>query len=175
MLEIASAFSIAAHSAVGQVRKYTGVPYHTHPEAVFGILLAHAKAVTYEMLIAAFLHDVVEDTGVTIETIKKVFGNEVADLVAGMTKNTYPEGTKRKYKFEAEVERLAATCPQVKTIKIADSIHNMLDFIANDPKYAKEIYLPEKRILLDKALKEGDTTLWNMADKIIIDFMEGNK
>ncbi len=168
-IDSARIFAIAAHEAVGQKRKYSGVPYYTHPIAVCDIM-RDAKDVTDEMCMAAYLHDVVEDTGVSLATIQKNFGDEVARLVAGMTKNFYPEGTKRAVKFKAEVQRLKATCPKVKTIKIADSIHNMVDFIHNDPTYARNVYLPEKRILLDSALKEGDTTLWKFADKVIKDF-----
>lgn len=168
-LAMSRAFAMAAHQATGQVRKYTGVPYDQHPFCV-RLILQNAKDVTIEMYMAADLHDVVEDTKVSIDTIEEVFGPVVRQLVAGMTKTIYPPGSKRKYKFEQEVIRLSGESPEVKTLKIADSIHNMLDFIKNDPDYARDVYLPEKRILLDSALKEGDTTLWNMADQIIKDF-----
>lgn len=168
-LESARLFARGAHSAVGQVRKYTGVPYYTHPEAVAAIV-SKAANVTDEMIMAAYLHDVIEDTGVSYFTILETFGHEVARLVLGMTKHTYPEGTKRKEKVQREIVRLNACCDKVKTIKIADSIHNMSDFIQNDPDYACDVYLPEKRMLLDNALEHGDPKLWSDADKIIKDF-----
>jgi (p)ppGpp synthase/HD superfamily hydrolase len=167
----AQVFSIAAHSAVGQFRKHSLLPYYTHPEKVANLLYL-AKDTTEEMFIAAYLHDVVEDTEVTIHTIRSLFGDKVAYLVEGLTKDVYPSGTKRSMKFKAEVQRIKRYSPEVKTIKIADSIDNMRDYIAQDPTYARNIYLPEKRILLDKALKEGDTTLWLMADNLIKDFYE---
>lgn len=175
-VEHARIFSIAAHSAAGQLRKHSGKPYHTHPQDVVDILKDNCGSlVTFDMIMAAYLHDVVEDTHVGHATILELFGPAVTKLVIGMTKLSY-EGAgstpKRKDKFTLEVFRLSLQSPEVKTIKIADSIANMRDFIREQPEYARKVYLPEKRILLDEALKEGDNKLWMVADQIIKDFME---
>ena len=58
----ALAFCMAAHAGVGQVRKYTGEPYAVHPIAVAALVRAYVPDASEEMLIAALLHDVVEDT-----------------------------------------------------------------------------------------------------------------
>lgn len=164
-------FCIAAHSACGQFRKHSLKPYHTHPQDVVDILVEYVPHVSQDMLAAAYLHDVPEDTKVSLVIIDQEFGKEVAYLVGGLTKTCWGSNPPpRRERFEWEVVRLKATCPDVKTIKIADSIVNMRDYIVQDPKYARDVYLPEKRILLDKALKEGDTVLWNLADSIINEF-----
>lgn len=168
----AALFAMAAHAAVGQKRKYTGLPYHVHPRQVRQILVDHVPSATPAMLDAADLHDVVEDTQVTLEMINQEFGYEVARLVQGLTKFQYPADFTRKRKFALEVVRLDNWCPRVKTIKLADSYANMLDYLKDDPKYAKKVYLPEKRILLDLALKEGDSVLWNMCDQLIKENMQ---
>lgn len=163
-------FAMVAHAAVGQVRKYTAEPYIVHPRRVANIIVEHALSYTPAMIKAALLHDVVEDTQVSLAMIDQHFGKDVAWLVQGMTKWQYPKGTSRETKFYAEVARLSRCCPQVKTIKLADSIDNMQDFIQNDPKYAAKVYIPEKRILIDRALRDGDKRLWDMADHIIREF-----
>lgn len=170
-VERARMFCIAAHSACGQIRKYSMLPYHTHPQDVVDILVEHVPHVTQDMLAAAYLHDVVEDTKASLVLIDQEFGKEVGWLVNGLTKTSWGDNPPpRRERFRFEVARIKGTCANVKTIKIADSIANMRDFIRDDPKYSRNVYLPEKRILLDSALKEGDTTLWNVADKIIKDF-----
>ena len=81
MIEKARRFAEMAHK--GQVRKYNGQPYFTHPERVARRL----EGLGYgpEMVAAGYLHDVVEDCGVKIEEIRVVFGDKVADLVSGLT------------------------------------------------------------------------------------------
>ena len=80
-LKVAYDFAEKAHE--GQYRK-SGEPYIYHPVAVAEILLSLEMDVT--TLVAALLHDVVEDTGVTLEEIKEKFGETVALLVDGVTK-----------------------------------------------------------------------------------------
>ena len=66
IVEKARVFATAAHAAVGQLRKYTFEPYIVHPAEVFAIV-STVDGATEEMMAAAWLHDTVEDTGVTIE------------------------------------------------------------------------------------------------------------
>ncbi|MTJ93609.1 MAG: HD domain-containing protein, partial [Desulfovibrio sp.] len=73
----AAAFAAEAHAAVGQVRKYTGEPYVEHPRAV-ARLVADAGG-DDAMVAAAWLHDVVEDTRVSLDEIRGQFGDAVAD------------------------------------------------------------------------------------------------
>ena len=91
-LQEAIEFATEAHG--DQKRKYTGEPYITHPIAVMEIVREVPH--TEEMLMAAVLHDTVEDTPVTIEDIKTKFGTKVAELVDGLTDVSRPEHGNRK-------------------------------------------------------------------------------
>ena len=117
------AYDVAARWHEGQVRK-SGAPYITHPLAV-AILLADIGMDT-TTLVAALLHDTVEDTGLTIGEVKAEFGAEVAVLVNGVTKL---DGSKWGDHAEAETFRkmiVAASIDlRVLVIKIADRVHNL--------------------------------------------------
>ena len=128
------AYEVADHWHAGQVRK-SGAPYITHPLAV-AILLADIGMDT-TTLVAALLHDTVEDTGLTIGQVKAEFGAEVAVLVDGVTKL---DGSKWGDHAEGETFRkmiLAASIDlRVLVIKLADRVHN-LRTLAHHPKREK--------------------------------------
>lgn len=88
MIDEAEYFAAQAHK--GQVRKYTGEPYIAHPGRVIGNLIALTAMPTVEMRAAAWLHDVVEDTPVTLEEIGQRFGPVVRFLVDDLTKPNEP-------------------------------------------------------------------------------------
>ncbi len=117
------AYAVADRWHAGQFRK-SGAPYITHPLAV-AILLADIGMDT-TTLVAALLHDTVEDTGLTIGEIKAEFGAEVAVLVDGVTKL---DGAKWGDHAEGETFRkmiLAASIDlRVLVIKLADRVHNL--------------------------------------------------
>ena len=128
------AYDVAARWHEGQVRK-SGAPYITHPLAV-AILLADIGMDT-TTLVAALLHDTVEDTGLTIGQVKAEFGAEVAVLVDGVTKL---DGSKWGDHAESETFRkmiLAASIDlRVLVIKLADRVHN-LRTLGHHPKREK--------------------------------------
>jgi guanosine-3',5'-bis(diphosphate) 3'-pyrophosphohydrolase len=117
------AYEVAEKAHTGQVRK-SGDPYITHPLSVATILAELGMDTT--TLVAALLHDTVEDTTLTLEAVTKGFGDEVAHLVDGVTKLD-------KVRFgdatEAETIRkmiiAMAQDPRVLVIKLADRLHNM--------------------------------------------------
>ncbi len=155
----ARTFATAAHAAIGQVRKYTDEPYIAHPAAVVEIV--RSRPHTSEMIAAAWLHDVVEDTVASIETIREEFGEQVAALVADLTDVSRPEDGNRQARKSIDREHMAKASPSAKTIKLADLIDNTRSIVARDPDFAK-VYLSEKRQLLE-VLREGDPVLWQMA------------
>lgn len=120
---LSHAYAVADQWHSGQVRK-SGAPYITHPLAV-AILLADIGMDT-TTLVAALLHDTVEDTGLTIGQVKAEFGAEVAVLVDGVTKL---DGSKWGDHAESETFRkmiLAASIDlRVLVIKLADRVHNL--------------------------------------------------
>lgn len=120
------AYKIAKNAHKDQKRK-TGEPYITHPLRV-GIILASLE-LDKESIIAAILHDVVEDTDCTIEEIRKIFGDDVALLVDGVTKLGQVSFNQDKIEIQAENLRkmLLAMAKDIRVIliKLADRLHNM--------------------------------------------------
>lgn len=163
-LNFARTFAIAAHSAVGQVRKYTGEPYWTHPCAVAKLVM-QVSDISEVAIAAAYLHDVVEDTKVTIEVIDQQFGPYVAQLVAEVTDVSKPEDGNRAVRKAVDREHLAKASPEAQSIKLADIIDNTKSIVAHDPKFA-EVYLAEKRLLMPFLLK-GDAGLFDRAMDLI--------
>ena len=151
----ARVFATAAHAAVGQLRKYTFEPYIVHPAEVAGIV-AEAGG-TPEMIAAAWLHDTVEDTGVTSELIRAEFGDEVATLVGWLTDVSRPDHGNRAARKAVDRAHTAAAPAEAQTIKLADLICNTKSIVAHDPKFAVT-YLAEKRELLE-VMTKGDPRL----------------
>lgn len=165
VFEKAKIFATAAHAAVAQLRKYTGEPYIVHPAEVVSIVMTVPH--TDEMLAAAWLHDVVEDTGVTIETIRAEFGEEVAELVGWLTDVSRPEQGNRATRKAIDRAHTAMAPAAAQTIKLADLISNSRSIMQHDEKFAKT-YLEEKRLLLE-VMTKGDPTLMEEARKHIGD------
>ncbi|MCC5636094.1 bifunctional (p)ppGpp synthetase/guanosine-3',5'-bis(diphosphate) 3'-pyrophosphohydrolase [Nostoc sp. CHAB 5844] len=133
---ICRAFTFAYQLHHGQFRK-SGEPYICHPVAVAGLLrdLGGSPA----MIAAGFLHDVVEDTDVTIEEIEELFGAEVRQLVEGVTKLS-KINFKSKTESQAEnFRRMFLAMAQdirVIVVKLADRLHNMrtLQYMSEDSR-----------------------------------------
>ena len=145
-VERARVFATAAHAAVKQVRKYTFEPYILHPTEVASIVATVPH--TNEMLAAAWLHDTVEDTGVSIVDIQQEFGNEVASLVGWLTDVSTPEQGNRAARKAIDRGHTACAPAEAQTVKLADLIANSRSILAHDPTFAR-VYLEEKRMLLE--------------------------
>ncbi|MCY3413904.1 MAG: HD domain-containing protein [Candidatus Heimdallarchaeota archaeon] len=128
----------------GQTRKNL-VPYFTHPVRVSQKLKNYGT----EVIAAGLLHDVVEDTETKIDEIRSLFGEEIALLVEGVTKNG-------KDLF-GPLLRIADKDPRVFLIKLADRLDNLEDGILNMGDTTKARYLTETPDLLLKA-KEYNIT-----------------
>ena len=161
--EKARIYATAAHAAVGQKRKYSHEPYINHPAAVAEIVssVPHSE----EMVAGAWLHDVVEDTKITIDDIVAEFGPVVAALVGELTDVSRPEDGNRAARKAIDREHNAKASPQAKTIKLADLIDNTRNIVQHDPDFAK-VYLAEKALLLP-FLREADPELWGQANKAV--------
>ena len=120
---------------------------------------------TDAMIAAALLHDVVEDTPVTIEQIKDKFGSEVAELVGWLTDISRPENGNRKTRKSLDRDHSANAPAEAQTIKLADLIHNTKSIEKHDPHFWK-VYKQEKIALLD-VLTKGDRSLMHIAQQQI--------
>jgi guanosine-3',5'-bis(diphosphate) 3'-pyrophosphohydrolase len=120
---IERAYEVAARQHAGQVRR-SGDPFITHPLAVATILAE--LGMNSETLCAALLHDTIEDTSYTLAELRRGFGNDVANLVDGVTKLD-----KVKYGEAAQAETVRKMVVamsrdiRVLVIKLADRLHNM--------------------------------------------------
>ena len=123
--KIERAFRYAEQCHSGQLRQ-SGDPYITHPLAVANILAD--MRLDHESLMAALLHDVIEDTGVTKGQISRRFGRTVADLVDGVSKLSEIEfETKAQLQAESFQKMTLAMSKDIRVVlvKLADRLHNM--------------------------------------------------
>jgi len=150
-------FARRAHGAIDHRRKYTGEPYILHPQAV--VELVKSVPHSWQMLAAAWLHDTVEDCGVSLLDIRRHAGSLVYEYVYWLTDtNVLENRTKRK---ALDRERMARAPGAAQTIKLADLIDNTISIVEHDPKFAR-VYLREKEALL-QVLGKGDPMLWKTA------------
>jgi GTP pyrophosphokinase len=148
LLNRAYVFTMKAH---GTQQRASGDPYFTHPIEVAGIL-ANMK-LDAGSVVTGLLHDTVEDTVATLESIEQQFGRGVRELVDGVTKLSRLESQSVEAKQAENFRKLLlATAKDVRVllVKLADRLHNMrtLDAIANADKRRRiaretlEIYAP---------------------------------
>ena len=110
----------------GDQRRASGIPYILHPTSVACILAE--LGMDTESVAAALLHDVVEDTPVTLEEIISMFGQEIAELIDGVTKlGKIPYSSREEQQAENIRKMLIAMAKDIRVIiiKLADRLHNM--------------------------------------------------
>lgn len=146
----------------GQVRKYTGNPYADHLAEVAGIAMSvgwRACEVHPDVLMAVcWLHDSMEDQGISHSILMDRFGVRVADGVQMLS--DMEKGNRAERKAASRV-RLASAPAWVQTIKCADLISNTSSIVKHDPNFAV-VYLEEKRLLLE-VLTKADPRLLALA------------
>ncbi len=155
LIERARAFAVERHRRIGHRRKYTDQPYELHLANV----ARKVAEVTDdpEMIAAAWLHDVVEDTEATLADVERAFGRGVARLVSELTDVSRPGDGNRAQRKAIDRDHLARASARAKTVKLADLIDNCRDICRHDPDFAR-VYLEEMRALLE-VLREGDRRL----------------
>ncbi|POF63869.1 hypothetical protein CFR73_07675 [Novacetimonas maltaceti] len=159
----AAAFAAVAHGKINQRRKYTDEPYIVHPHRVAQTV--KETGARDEVIAAALLHDVVEDTPVTLEEIRAEFGEDVAALVEMVTDVSRPEDGNRRVRKAMDRDHLAQASAEGQTIKLADLIDNTASITRYDLGFAR-IYMQEKAELLG-VLKKGDETLHQHASTLV--------
>ncbi len=158
---IRRAFELCVQSHDGQ-KRWTNESYYIHPYNVAKIIIT--LGMDSQSVAAALLHDVVEDTDVTVEQVKKMFGDEVALLVDGVTKISRLSFTsKEQQQAESLRKMLIAMGKDIRVIiiKLADRLHNMrtLDAIPDQKQRDKsletlEVYAPIAHRLGIRSVKE---------------------
>ncbi len=181
---IDKAFAVAKECH-GEQRRRSGEPYIIHPIAVADILVD--LGMDWQSIVAALLHDVVEDTEYTIEQLKSEFGEDVAVLVDGVTKLGQVQLNSRDSKEQAQAENvrkmLLAMSKDIRVIivKLADRLHNMrtLEYVAPQKQRDKaletlEIFAPishrlgirwVKEELEDRAIRFLDPVAYEQIEK----------
>ncbi len=159
----ARAFAESAHRKKNQRRKYSGEPYEVHLIDVAAIVATVTQ--DEKTIAAAYLHDVVEDTDVTLAEVEAEFGPEVAELVENLTDISRPEDGNRARRKELDRQHLAQARAEAKTVKLADIISNAPDIAKHDAGFGR-VYVKEAEALL-KVLKEGDTRLYQRAERTL--------
>tara|TARA_B100000427_G_scaffold94577_1_gene77978 strand:+ start:2132 stop:4297 length:2166 start_codon:yes stop_codon:yes gene_type:complete len=156
-------FSIKMHE--GQKRK-SGLPYVSHCIHVANILLDWNM--DYTTIVSALLHDVVEDTDVSLKDIEREFGSDVAFLVDGVTKIDHIAFRSQEHKQAENFIKLFISLAKdlrVIIIKFADRLHNMETIEYLSSKKRKEIALETKEIFVPLAHRLGMASLkWKFED-----------
>lgn len=161
LLSRAREFATRAHA--GQKRKYDGSEYITHPEAVVAIL-RDAGIEDEATLVAAMLHDTIEDTDADISDIVNIFGVDVADLVFFLT-DCGPGLGNRAARKALDRKRLSRAPAEAQSIKLADLIDNTASIVERDPDFAVT-YMREKALLLP-LLTKADEGLRRRAGELL--------
>lgn len=121
LVERAEAFAQCRHE--GQTRKFTGTPYAEHPAAVVRLLSGYTDDVC--LLAAAWLHDTMEDCGVSYEELAAEFGPYVASLVFQLTNDEQEKNFLGKVRYM--IRKLRSLPPDALMIKLCDMLHNMTE------------------------------------------------
>lgn len=119
----------------GQLRKDGKTPYITHPRAVASILRDEAGITDPDTLIAAVLHDTIEDTGATHAELTARFGRNVADIVAELSND---ERLPKAQQKQAQIDHAPHYSMPAAHIKIADKTANLRDIIAAPPPWPRD-------------------------------------
>lgn len=124
LLDRAIDFAVKAHA--GTERRGKGFPYIVHPMEAMAIVATITP--DQELLAAAALHDTVEDTDVTVEEIRSLFGDRIASIVASES-DSLPEGLSEEESWhgrkQAAIDRLAMASRDSKIVALGDKLSNM--------------------------------------------------
>ena len=127
------AMRVAARGHREQTRKASDLPYLTHPASV-ALLLAKAGITDDEILAAALLHDVVEDTDCSLAALAAEFPPRVVEFVAAVTERKRDDsGQKRSWQERKteHLEHIAAASWEARAITLADKLHNLGSMVAD--------------------------------------------
>lgn len=170
--KIMRAYELADGAHKGQLRS-SGDPYISHPIAVASILLDYCMDT--DTLVAALLHDVVEDTDIPLDDIRKKFGDDVALMVDGVTKiGQVPLNTKEEQQAENIRKILMAMSKDIRVIiiKLADRLHNMRTLDARPPHKQRKTSLETMNFYAPIAHRLGMSDVKEEMEDIAIHYLD---
>ncbi len=170
--KIMQAYTLANDAHKGQVRS-SGDPYISHPISVASILVDYCMDT--DTIVAALLHDVVEDTDISLEEIRKKFGDDVALMVDGVTKiGQVPLNTKEEQQAENIRKILMAMSKDIRVIiiKLADRLHNMRTLDARPPHKQRKTSLETMNFYAPIAHRLGMSDVKEEMEDIAIHYLD---
>lgn len=133
---VEKALQIASKSHEGQYRKNTDIPYIIHPVAVGMMLLK--SGYSEEIVAAGILHDTVEDTPLTLDEIKREFGSNITEMVAGSSEPD--KSLPWKDRKQHTIEFLKTASEEVRAVVCADKLHNIRSIIRDYEQVGDEVW-----------------------------------
>lgn len=135
----------------GDQRRPTGAPYVEHLLEALEVLVRGARVTDPDVLAAAVLHDVIEDTRATVDDVRTAFGDEVADLVTWVTIPDTPDGADRLAHKEAHLAKLGSAPDKAVLVKLADRASNVQTLRNLRPAKQREYYAQTVRYIMPLA------------------------
>lgn len=164
MINNAMNFAKIAHDACGHKRRHTGEPYWRHLERVAGIV--ESVGGDADMISAAWLHDILEDTQIHSDVLLGAFGSRIFNIVMQLTNDKHLPREERK---AAECERFKSASAEVKTIKLADILDNGQCFLNCGGTVETMRFMKEKEKLLH-SLDGGNDLLYKHAKLMVKEY-----
>lgn len=159
----AQIYATQAHKRIDHRRKYSNQPYDVHLKAVADMVSSATEDA--EMIAAAWLHDVIEDTPATLHDIEQTFGKSISLLVSELTDVSKSSDGNRSTRKAIDREYLSKASSRTKTIKLADIIDNCKDICKHDKRFART-FLSEIMLLIE-VLTDGEKQLYEKAIQVI--------
>jgi len=155
------ALAIAIRAHTGQTRKTDDTPYIEHPKAVAEILESYDFPET--VVAAALVHDVLEDTEVGEEELRRELGDEVVDIVTAVSEDKSLEWEDRKERY---IKSVAESSDATKAVSIADKIHNAQSLIEAAEDLGPEVWTmfnrgKAKKIWFERSLCNAVAQTWS--------------
>lgn len=170
--KITSAYEYAQSKHAGQLRE-SGEPYITHPIAVAQILVE--LGMDTDTICAALLHDVVEDTDASLDVLKKNFGQDVANLVDGVTKLNQVALFSREEQQAENIRKMLLFMSKdirVIIIKLSDRLHNMRTLGFRSEQKRREVSLETMNIFVPLANRLGIIKMKEELEDIAFSYLD---
>jgi len=160
------AVSLAREKHLGQLRK-DGADYITHPLRVCLLLLEVGGLNNPDLLCAALLHDVVEDTDTVVEELTGEYGSKVSDLVRSVTLTDLRRGQSKSERDRSHFSSLSWESRDAQILRSADRLDNIADMDENFPKNRWSEYLQDTRDGLLPLTLACNTGLFHALDQAL--------